>query len=658
MQSHEWLVSNRVGSFAMGTTDRRPTRKYHGLLIARPPDGTTPWHLLADVDDLLCVGSAEYPLASFHYDSCVHPHGDEQVTAFSDAPPTWTYRCGEVLLRRSVHLATDENSVVVRYEIVEAPHEVELLLTPQVTGRVVHELVTASDEVTFQPGNLSAEVTFPGLPGALTLQAFPSADVEHAAYWNERVHYPEEEARGYPFVEDLFAPIRFRVRCAPGEHVTLRAAWGAPGSGYVTEPPMTTESPVATATESPATIATTDAAATPDSDGAEIVARLSRAAQAYCVERGAAAASVIAGYPWFGEWGRDAFIALPGLTLARGDYPTAAGILDHFRNNRKSGLIPNIVGPGNDSDDHSVDATLFFIRAVRMVESAAGPELARRWWPDVLELLEVLRTGQSPGIVVQASGLLAADRRPRAMTWMDALVDDQAVTPRAPYAVEIQALFHDAIDYALDVAPRLAESATSWPAGYGFATCTEFVSYWQENLELLRESFHDMFDVGTHLADSCDGHYVETAVRPNQLFALIGERPLIDGELARKALQKVRECLLTPFGLRTLDPADPAYQGHCVGTQPERDRTYHQGTVWAWLLGPYVDAVAAVEGVAAAQQEALQIVEGLQTHLDSGCLGHVAEIFDGDAPHTPRGAPAQAWSVSELLRIAVEYAFR
>ncbi|MEM7166651.1 MAG: amylo-alpha-1,6-glucosidase [Planctomycetota bacterium] len=636
----EWLLTNTVGSFAMGTPQRCPTRKYHGLLIARPVDGGTPQHILAEVDERILVGDAEYALASFQYDSCVHPDGAQYQTGFIAAPPTWRYTCGDVQLERRLSLDEGHSSATIHYQVLAAPGDVELLLTPLLTGRRVHDLTQENSAVRSQAcWNETVEVTFPGVREAVALGTTPTARVEHAAYWNRRVHYTEEERRGYPHVEDLYAPACFRLSVRSGDRIALRVAYGVPRDRGLHAEVGPTQ-----ATSEPTTTEQRDGDADRGANSS-VVGQLMTAAAAYCVARPSTAqspagtASIVAGFPWFGEWGRDAFIALPGLTLARGQHALAGQVLDHFRDHRQHGLIPNIVGPeGDGGDDHSVDATLFFIRAVQRVEQTCGSDFTRRWWPDVLALLEVLRSGRARGIAVESSGLLAADRRPRAMTWMDALIDGKAVTPRAPYAVEIQALFHDAVHYGLQIAGALDDS--------------NFAQAWGDVPQLLQTSFLEMFDQGTHLADSSDGTVVDAAVRPNQLFAVSGDHPLVAGDLARAVLASVRRELLTPFGLRTLEPTHPDYRGRCEGTQPERDQTYHQGTVWPWLLGPYVDAVVTVEGARAARAEARRIITNFRPHLELGCIGHVSEIFDGDAPHTPRGAPAQAWSVSELLRIA------
>lgn len=632
----EWLVVNRIGCFAMGTPCRLPQRKYHGLLVSRSNATSEPWHVLAETSEWLRVADQTFELGSFYYDDCIHPLGYLHQTDFEPTPPTWRYRCGATLVARRLRLAEREPAVEIEYTIESSPGQVELDVAPLLTGRCAHHLqFERSGPRVHRHEDGALEVWLPDTPASVHLQSPNGGAHTGETYWNRQVHYPEERRRGYPDREDLYVPARFRWSLRAGERVLLRVSLGPmpPPEAWVE-----TERHAEGGSER-----------TP----APLEHRLEQAASAYVIETGERRASVIAGYPWFGEWGRDTFIALPGLTLARGDHARAAEVLDHFAAHRKDGLIPNVIGPDFDSTNtHSVDATLFFVRAVRAVEEAAGAQFARRWWPTVIELLESLRGSRAVGVQVTNDGLLAADRRPLAMTWMDAIVDGEAVTPRAPLAVEIQALFHDAALYGLRILGRAARGE-AWDAG--IAKPNETAVPWHEIVSKLERNFLPRFRCGSHLADSVNGARRDTAVRPNQLFALIGARPLVRGTLAKSTLDAVRRSLLTPMGLRTLDPEDPRYRGRCEGTQRERDLAYHQGTVWPWLVGPYLDAVASVEGPKAALEETARVAEGFRGHLDRACWGHVSEIFDGDAPHMARGAPAQAWSVAELLRVLRTY---
>ncbi|MGE3165942.1 MAG: amylo-alpha-1,6-glucosidase [Planctomycetota bacterium] len=634
----EWLAVNRLGCFAMGTPCRLPQRKYHGLLVARSSAASEPWHTLAETSESLRIGANTYDLGSFSYGDCIHPQGYLYQVGFHPSPPTWRYRCGEATIIRQVRLAERARAVRIEYHIEAAPRDgLELTVSPLFTGRSAHHVGHESTSCSWRESADGAiEVSFADPRTTVRLRGTGQPQRLGDSYWNRQVQYPEERRRGYPEREDLYRPVGFRWQLRAGSRVAVTVSLDDIGDEAWDDAALARAS---LAAGGPVEVSVEE--------------RLARAAADYVIETDDGRASVIAGYPWFGEWGRDALIALPGLTLARGE-PTLAGrVLDHFAAHRKDGLIPNIIGPDlATTNTDSVDATLFFVRAVRAVEEAAGPEVASRWWPTVLELLEVIREGRVPGVHVTREGLLSADRRPRALTWMDAIVDGEAVTPRAPFAVEIQALFHDAANYGLRIVGRLP-SGTG--ASEGPPPAKDLAVHWQEIVAQLERNFESWFACRSHLADSTDGTLRDTAVRPNQLFALIGLRPLVRGPLARGVLASVRRCLLTPVGLRTLDPEDPRYRGRCEGSQRERDLAYHQGTVWPWLLGPYVDAVAAVEGATAARAAAASIVDGFRGHMDRACWGHVSEIFDGAEPHYARGAPAQAWSVAELLRIARTY---
>lgn len=620
----EWLLTNARGAFAMGTPARLPLRKYHGLLIARIRGFPEPLHILAEVGETARLGEVERELGAFRYRDATHPKGFELLRSFQPRPlPVWTYDLGGATLTRTLALHPHRPMAEIRYRL-SGEEPAELRLFPFFSARSVHAL---SHENPFLCGQGASApdglrlAFYPGFPD-LRVRTSPASPLERDGFWNRSVLYEEEVGRGYDGLEDLFCPGGFRLGLKPGEEVSLEVEVLA---GAV-EPP---------AAPRPA----------PKEDRS-LVPRLEEAAEDFLVETEPGRASVIAGYPWFGEWGRDTFVALPGLLLARGEMDRAAAVFDFHGRFLKEGLVPNILGADpSSSDAHSVDATLFFIRALRMGEAQARrlgrPDWAGPWGEGGLALLDALEGNRSGFVRVESSGLLWADARPRALTWMDASVDGTAVTPRAPYAVELNALFYDAVLYGLDWAKRLGHHA--------------FVRRWEDVAQAFPETFRARFwlpDRG-YLADAHDGEAPDEALRPNQLFALATAKPLLEPEEARSVLRTVRERLLTPYGLRTLAPDHPSYRGTCQGVQRERDLAYHQGTVWPWLMGPYADAVLAVEGPARFKAEVAPFLRSVRGHLDEACLGQVSEIFDGDAPHAPRGAPAQAWSVGEALRVAL-----
>lgn len=368
--------------------------------------------------------------------------------------------------------------------------------------------------------------------------------------------------------------------------------------------------------------------------------KLASAAEQFVYENAAREPGMIAGFPWFGEWARDTLISLDGLLLARHQFNRAAAILERYAGLRQSGLLPNIVGVQRiDHAGVAPDASLMFVRALQQMAAASGFAAIERWLPAAYEIMEALAAQSVAGVGITPDGLLAAERAGEALTWMDVKINGRPLTPRAPYAVELNALYYNALCFTLEAAARQGRGA--------------FV----ERFEPLREKFAPMFaqkfwsDERGFFADSHNGHSADFSLRPNQLFAISLPFSAASSAQAKSVLAKVREKLLTPFGLRTLAHDEPGYRGRCEGDQTQRDLAYHQGTVWPWLLIPYMDAVAKHEGAERAAEEARRFLGNFERHLEEACVGQVSEIFDGDDPHTPRGAPAQAWSVAALLAI-------
>ena len=620
----EWLLTNARGAFAMGSPTRLPFRKYHGLLIARIPGFPAPLHVLAEVGETVRLGGVERELGAFRYRDAIHPKGFELLSDFQPRPhPTWTYDLGAATLTRTLTLHPHRPVAELCYRL-SGKEPAELRLSPFFSARSAHAV---SRENPFLCGQGTSDpdgvrlAFYSGFPD-LRIRTSPPAPLEGEGSWNRTVLYEEEVRRGYDGLEDLFCPGAFRLDLKPGEEVSLEVEVLA---GAVEPPAFPRPTP---------------------KKGRGLAHRLEEAAEDFLVETEPGRASMIAGYPWFGEWGRDTFVSLPGLLLARGEMDRAAAVFGFYGRFLKGGLVPNVLGAdASSSDAHSVDATLFLVRALRMGDAEARrrghPDWAEPWIDGMLAMLDALKDAPSGFVRVEPSGLLWADARPRALTWMDASVDGVAVTPRAPYAVELNALFYDALLYGLDQAKRLGRHA--------------FVRRWERVAQAFPEAFRARFWLAErgYLADAHDGEAPDGALRPNQLFALTTIKPLLAPEEARSALRAVRERLLTPCGLRTLASDHPSYRGTCQGAQRERDLAYHQGTVWPWLMGPYADAVLAVEGPARLRAEVTPFLRFVRGHLDEACLGQVSEIFDGDVPHAPRGAPAQAWSVGEALRVAL-----
>ncbi len=665
----EFLLTNHRGSFALGMSDRVPRRKYHGLLTVRDPGRGDPWNVLAEVGEELSPGDPEpadeariLRLHAFDFGAAPSPLGAETGAAPRRDPavpsarfarwPTPTFRYeldassegearGEggvgVSLARSVALDADEDCVRLTYTVTRVARPTRLRLIPWLRcrplhaltrenawldGRVTEDLATGSWAVTPYPSMPSVHLRVSGLP----------ARFEASGCWYRNVHYAWEQARGYDAEEDLFVPGSFVLELTEPCVVSMDICAGRPAPTRAVSGASGRDAAQAHAAE----------AATEPS----FQELLERAGDQFFMRLREGGLGVVAGYPWFGEWGRDTLLALPGLCLARGRWAEARELLQGLAARRVNGLIANLpASAGTPANANSVDASLLFARAVRLLAKAPGGGEAAPFMPVVCELLDALAGGADPRIWLVEPLSLFTRRGPWALTWMDALIDGAPVTPRDGHAVELDALLLEAVAFAL---PWAAARDRAWhdrwaprlAAGRG-----AFVArYWQE-----AKGF---------LADGHDGRALRRELRPNQLFALASPTcPLDDGRAVR-ALAAVRQQLLTTVGLRTLGPEEPAYRGGCEGTQAERDRAYHQGTAWPWLLGLYADAVERLHGAEACRRELAAPLGQLEARMRTeGCVGQLAEIYDGDEPHHPRGAPAQAWSVAEVYRVARRIGF-
>jgi predicted glycogen debranching enzyme len=453
------------------------------------------------------------------------------------------------------------------------------------------------------------------------------ASWEGSGYWYRGFHYERERERGLESTEDLFSPGAFSRSLRPDETLTLLAWAGPIPAGF--------DPPAAVAAER---------RRLRDLSGGEVglVGGLRRASDAFLVRRGETGRTVIAGYPWFGDWGRDTMIALPGLCLTTGRHREARAILTEYARHVDAGMIPNRFPEGGEAPEYNtVDAALWMIVAVhRLRETPDGPEFVRSKLKEaVFAILDGYRRGTRHGIRMTADGLITQGEDGVQLTWMDAKVGSWVVTPRRGKAVEIQALWYNALLIGAEVAAESGDPARAEEYTALAARCRESLLrlFWSEDLG--------------YLADVVGGGARDLSLRPNQLYAIGLPHALLPRDKAARVLAAVRTALLTPVGLRTLAPTDPAYRGRYEGDPTSRDGAYHQGTVWPFLIGVYVDAVIRIHGEEG-KREAREWLKAFEGHLDEAGLGYVSEIFDGDPPHSPRGAIAQAWSVAELLRVA------
>ncbi len=619
----EWLSVNRGGSFAMGTIDRCPRRKYHSLLTVREPGVGEPLNMVAEVEEWFDVGAdEEIALHSYDWGSTVEPTGVDYLTRFEPLP-RWTYQFAGLTVTRELWLEDDADAVWIRYSIEGLQKPVDLRLRPLIRCRPIHKLTFANSfmngEIEVEQGDSLRVVMHPykNVPPLIASMHGASSRFHADGHWYEGVHYEWERARGYDDAEDLFTPGEFRLRLEHDGAFCIRLGT----TRATSHEPQVLSSVLA--------------------PHRSFVRELEDAADAYLVELDGGRTGVIAGYPWFGEWSRDTLIALPGLCLARDEVGKALDILESLASRLENGLVPNIPQSGDvPSNGEAIDASLLFIRATSLVSKRTRSQRIAPLQEACLDLIESIAAGADSRVRIDAQGFLFVEQGPWALTWMDALVDGHAVTPRQGYAVDLNALWLSGLLSALRWAKKLRP---------------EFIETWSETAKKLSDHFEEKFwlhDQG-FLTDTHNGHHGDGKLRPNQLWALVLPGVPIQKERKQRALRAVRDKLLTPVGMRTLSPDDPDYRPFYRGAQTERDRAYHQGTVWPWLLGLYADAVAAVEGSEAAKEEMMPALAALSAHLRTeGCIGQIGEVFDGDAPHRPGGTPAQAWSVSEVLRVA------
>lgn len=630
--AREWLVTNGLGGYASGTVAGAATRRYHGLLVAalEPPLGRTV--LVAGLDVYADYQGESHGLSAQEYvGGTVHPDGCRHAESFllNGGMPVWTFALGDARVTQSVWMAQGANTTYVRFRLESGSGPVRLRLSPLCTWRDYHSLLRGG----WQPGTAAVTdgLRIDAFPGARPYRVLcAGAACEPRGDWFWIFHHRLEAERGLDSTEDLFRPCEFVVDLPVGGEVTL----------VCTAEDDTVEAPAA-------------ALAADQRRRADLllpvlqepgwVRQLVLAADQFVVGRADAAghpgATVIAGYHWFGDWGRDTMIALPGLTLPSGRAEIAARVLRSFAAHVSEGMLPNrFPDSGGEPEYNTVDATLWYFHAIDACARAADDdELVRELWPLLIEIVDWQLRGTRFRIGVDpADGLLRAGESGSQLTWMDARVGNRAVTPRVGKPVEVNALWHHALVVMARFGRTLGDQA--------------FARRYDSLAARVRESFSRRYwhPGGGYLHDVIDGPGGDDpTLRPNQILAVSLPSPLLPERQAAAVVAACQRELLTPMGLRTLSPRDPAYAARYTGGPFERDAAYHQGTVWPWLLGPFAIAHHRVHGRAA---EARALLAGIGSHLAEAGIGSISEIFDGDAPHRPRGCIAQAWSVAEVLR--------
>lgn len=629
----EWLETDGLGGFASGTVSGIRTRRYHALLLpaTTPPAGRMA--LVNGFDAWVETSDGTFAISSQRYTpDVVHPDGVARLESFTHEPwPHWTWRLAEDLfVEQEIFVLHGKPAVFIAWKVIGAVgKKVTLQARPFLSIRDFHSMQHESAAFQFEASESFEHVRWHPYHGAPGVLARSNGHYHHDPAWYRNFLYTEEAARGLDCTEDLASPGVFRWDLGAKPAVWLFT----PNDQRLNHLESTEELFVMSRR---AELARRENFASP----------LRRAAADYLVKRGAGR-TLIAGYPWFGDWGRDTFIALRGLCIATGELEAARDILVEWAGVVSDGMLPNrFPDRGETPEFNSVDASLWYVIAVHEYLRAVARHRPASFIADchtqklrtaAEEILTGYAAGTRFGIRADEDGLLACGQPGSQITWMDAKIGDWVVTPRIGKPVEIQALWINALWIGLETSSR-------WENLFETARASFADRFWNEK----RGGLYDVID--------CDHRpgAVDATIRPNQILAVGGlPLPLIEGDRARRIVELVEEKLLTPLGLRSLAPDQPGYAPRYEGGVWQRDSSYHQGTVWPWLIGSFVEAwLRVLDNTHEAISEARdRFLAPLHVHLQTAGLGHVSEIADAQSPHTPRGCPFQAWSIAELLRL-------
>jgi predicted glycogen debranching enzyme len=651
----EWLLTNGIGGYASSTVIGANSRRYHGLLIASLNPPVERRLILSKIDETLIIDGESYFLYSFRTPGFTM-EGFKYQQKFSYNPlPVFVYNVRDVIVEKTVTMVYGENTVAVIYHITAGNSSLKLRLTPLVNFRDHHHNSSRSHMI-FKKTRIARGVVINpyNIPGINIMITCSDADFTTMDdCWFIGMHYKMEEERGLPSLEDHFIPGYFDVGVSPGEekYVTIIAAL---------------ESEIKDSTTFESKIKDKDG---PIPDGhfliekeekrlAELLdmvgykddfaKKLALAADKFIVYRKSTGSkTIIAGYPWFADWGRDAMIAMPGIALATGRFDDAKQVLYTFSRYVSDGLLPNLFPDESHGTPayNTADASLWYFEAVyKYVEYTGDYAFIKESIYKVLnEIIGAYMNGTRYNIKMEKDFLIWAGDPLTQLTWMDAKVEDRAVTPRYGKAVEINALWYN----ALKIMEHFARQFEGNGAAFKF----------NKVAEQARKSFEKTFwnREKQCLYDVVGNDFKDGRVRPNQVVAISLTNAVMEGEKAKKIVRKVLEELYTDFGIRSLSPKEDGYKGNYSGSQYNRDAAYHQGTAWAWLSGHFIRAYVRVyRENKPALRKARVFVENFRDHMKDSCIGEISEIFDGDWPFFPRGCIAQAWSVGEILRTYVE----
>jgi predicted glycogen debranching enzyme len=629
--SREWLETNGIGGFASSTISGANTRRYHAILTAatRPPLGRVT--MLSKFEETLIIDGETFELSANCFPNKIYPEGFRYLKSFRLEPfPVWTYEVEEIEVEKKIFMVDGQNATVCQWTVKNHTNQkLQIELKPLLSFCDYHHLQHENADINaaFETSeNMISVHPYNDLPALYF--AHNAESVVKTGFWYRNFEYAVEKERGFDFREDLFQPFALKFDLSEAATVVVS-----------TEKQTFPDALKFEKAEIKRRKSLVKLANSKD----DFTKQLVLAADQFIVSRGEGK-TIIAGYPWFSDWGRDTMIALNGLTLATNRAEIAKNILLEFSKHLSEGMLPNrFPDAGDEAEYNTVDATLWYFEATRAYTEKTGDYefVQENLYEKLINVVLWHLQGTRYNIHVDTDGLLYAGEKGSQLTWMDAKIGAFVVTPRIGKPVEIQALWYNALKIMAHYAERFGDLEDSKKYDSMALTAKETFNqvFWNETEQCL-------FDV------VINGER-DASVRPNQIFAASLSYSMLSIGRAQKVVEKVETELLTTVGLRSLSPKDVSYRPIYIGSPLERDSAYHQGTVWAWLIGAFVDAYRKVyPNGNQTEKRVEEILTGFKTHLTEAGIGQISEIFDADAPHNPRGCPAQAWSVAEILRVS------
>ena len=614
----EMLATDRIGGYMSTTIVCCNTRRYHGLMVAPIDNSDRTYVLLSALDETIIQHDQTFNLALHRYKGVYEPRGHKYITDFEYTPtPTITYRVGGVILKKELLWIHKRTQLMIRYTLVDAHSETRLRLRPFLAFRDKHTLTHANMEAdghSYPAVNGVKCRLYGSFPWLYLQTSKPEAEFVPAPDWYYNFEYLQDIARGYDGYEDLMTTGYFETELKKGESIIFSASLDEMGSTKTIEEVF-------------------NASIARRTHKIDFISCMEHSARQFLIRRPGNRTEVIAGYPWHGVSGRQTFISLPGITLRQNHKEDCIDALDTQVRNLCNGMFC-----GDFSAAVAADTPLWFFWTLQQLETQiGGAEIWKRYGETMKQLLDAYKQGVAGRVILNDNGLIWASAENTPLTWMNSVINGQPVTPRNGYQVEVNALWYNAVCYALRLAAENGDK--------------KFVKAWEKLPEKTKASFNELFCLPEgYLADYVGFEGPAREIRPNMIIACGLPYKMLDEQMQLAVIQTVRQHLLTPKGLRTLSPRNPLYKGSQEGTPEERDFAGKNGSVWPWLLEFYVQACFDINGDAFLPQ-AEEILAGFDEDIQSYGIGSIGELFDADPPYAPRGAISQAWSVASVLDI-------